>query len=265
MRWLPGGTSSAVHGLRVARPGRSPLRLVLRRYVLPWTADEPEVPGWEASALSFLEGLDVPTPSLVAADPTGASAGVPSVLSTRLPGRCVWQPKDLDDYCRRLAGVLPTIHAFAAPVTRRHRPYYSAAALSPPAWTSQPQLWERVLAVVREPPPAVDHCFIHRDFHAGNVLWRRGRVTGVVDWVSCCIGPPGVDVGHCRHNLVRDLDLDAADRFLATWRAVAGVATYDPYWDLLDLIDWYPDEMDDPRLGPRIEAYAARSLAELGS
>ena len=43
--------------------------------------------------------------------------------------------------------------------------------------------------------------FLHRDFHPGNLLWTDERITGVVDWVSACAGPPEEDIGHCRANL----------------------------------------------------------------
>ena len=52
------------------------------------------------------------------------------------------------------------------------------------------------------PTPEDPRCFIHHDYHPGNVLWERGRVSGVVDWQAACIGPPSVDIGHCRANLL---------------------------------------------------------------
>ena len=83
MRALDGGMSSAVHALDLA-DGRA---LVLRRFVREdWLAEEPDVPAREAAALELLRERPLPTPELVASDPTGAAAGDPAVLMTRLPG-----------------------------------------------------------------------------------------------------------------------------------------------------------------------------------
>lgn len=60
-----------------------------------------------------------------------------------------------------------------------------------------------------------------------------------------CIGPAGVDVGHCRVNLALLHGAWQADEFLERYRHYAGEAFgYDPYWDLVTLIDfayWQPE------------------------
>jgi aminoglycoside phosphotransferase (APT) family kinase protein len=95
VRALEGGTSSAVHALDVVdRAGRSHA-LVLRRFVRPeWLAEEPDAALREAAALDLAAGGDLPVPRLVALDPRGAAIGDgrPAVLTTRQPGRVVWEP-----------------------------------------------------------------------------------------------------------------------------------------------------------------------------
>jgi Ser/Thr protein kinase RdoA (MazF antagonist) len=55
---------------------------------------------------------------------------------------------------------------------------------------------------------------VHGDFHPGNVLWRRGVVSRVVDWQAACTGPAVIDVAQCRVNLLT-IGTDAAERFTA--------------------------------------------------
>jgi aminoglycoside phosphotransferase (APT) family kinase protein len=74
------------------------------------------------------------------------------------------------------------------------------------------------------------------------VLWAGGTISGIVDWSSARIGPPPVDVGHCRSNLVSSLGMAAADRFLAAWLSVAGRAEYDPYWDVVAVLGGFEQE-----------------------
>ena len=93
------------------------------------------------------------------------------------------------------------------------------------------------------PEPAYRACFLHRDYHPVNLLFQDGRISGVVDWVNACVGPAGVDVAHCRGNLVTMYGVAVADRFLDYYQALAGdTFRYDPYWDIASLVDGLPDE-----------------------
>src|SRR5262249_1962847 len=97
--------------------------------------------------------------------------------------------------------------------------------------------------------------------HPGNVLWRRGRVTWIVDWQSARLGSPEADVGHCRSNLVDYFCIEAADRFLARWRALSGRRDSPPYGDVTVVVA-RPDSYGDP--DARLEEWVARTVAVLG-
>jgi aminoglycoside phosphotransferase (APT) family kinase protein len=88
--------------------------------------------------------------------------------------------------------------------------------------------------------PAV---LLHRDFHPGNVLWRRSQVSGVVDWLGCCAGPAAADVGHCRINLLT-LGAEVTGRFTALWERASGTA-YHPWGDLVTIVGFLDDLRDD--------------------
>jgi len=64
----------------------------------------------------------------------------------------------------------------------------------------------------------------------GNVLWSRGWVSGIVDWVNASLGAPEAEAGHCRANLAGHFDQTVADRFLARYQALTGRAGHHPYW-----------------------------------
>jgi aminoglycoside phosphotransferase (APT) family kinase protein len=203
-RWtvMRGGTSSAMYALDVAGAART--TLVLRCHVRPDLKDEaPSTVVREAAALRTVASIDVPTPELVAQDATGAEAGVPAVLMTRLPGRVVWDPSARARWLARLAGVLPALHgAGTDDVDLGRYANYAQTSYEPPAWATSRPVWERAVEIFHGPVLDPERCFVHRDFHPGNVLWHRGRVSGVVDWASACLGPPSVDIGHCRANLL---------------------------------------------------------------
>jgi aminoglycoside phosphotransferase (APT) family kinase protein len=277
VRPIGGGTSSAIHAVDVlARRGApAPLRLVLRSHDnARWLSEEPDLAAREADALTFLARTQVPAPELVACDADGSATGTPAVLMTRLPGRIRWAPpvRTTRSWLSALAAQLPVIHAArpsGIPARRHYRPYNHDVDLRPPAAAMNRALWVRAFDRYRERAPARSGppVFIHRDFHAGNVLWQHGHVAGVVDWIECCLGDPAADVGHCRHNLVNDAGLDTADRFLGAWQAEAGVRDYDLWWDIVTVVDWLPDEPgvewepESAAVVERTETLLARALA----
>jgi aminoglycoside phosphotransferase (APT) family kinase protein len=231
-----GGRSSAVHAVTIEDAGGELHRAVLRCYVRPEVqAEEPDLAAQEATALQVLETSRVPAPRLLAVDPTGSDAGTPAVLMTLLPGRVDWAPGDLDSYLLRLAEPLPAVHDVRVPATtvvRPFRPYELGRELGPPPWTRHRAAWQRAIDLYEGPPPVQEQTFIHRDYHPGNVLWRRRRVTGIVDWQAASIGSPEADVAHCRWNLVEHFSVEVADRFLAAWQSISGRRDYHPYWDV---------------------------------
>ena len=197
--------------------------------------------------MRLLGATDVPAPECIAVEP-------PRLLMTRLPGQLGMDSTGFDV----LARTLKTIHE----VDARPRKYQSwAEGKRPPRW-SDVALWEAAIqAIDREPPPYAP-CFIHRDFHLGNVLWQAGAVTGVVDWVEASTGPGDLDVAHCCTNLAMTHGGDAPERFRDAYRRAGGALTDDPYWQVLDAVGFLPGAVDR---GPgknwrRLEAYVERSL-----
>jgi aminoglycoside phosphotransferase (APT) family kinase protein len=257
-RALEGGTSSAVHRLVLAGTGGARREVVLRRFVLDWVRDEPWAPRTEALALELLAGQSaIAVPRLVASDLDGGRTGTPAILMTALPGRVVWNPDDLDGWLRRIAELLIPIHALPVdPRLADWGPYASEGGV-PPAWTRDRGAWETALELWEAGPPRGDRVFLHRDFHPGNILWTGTEVSGVVDWVSACAGPPEEDVAHCRANLASRHGLEVADRFLRLWLDLTGRDGYDPYYDLTTVVSMSAAD-PDPGIDEFVAAAGAR-------
>jgi aminoglycoside phosphotransferase (APT) family kinase protein len=248
----------ALHSLVVDHRGVRRV-LVLRRYVdHEWVAREPDLASREAKALRLLENVTtLRTPKLVAVDPTGREAGVPAVLMTHLGGREEWKPPSIE----RFAELAPLIHEIRAPRSfRRYARYYTGDALVVPAWSKQPKLWQRAFEIAES--ATVDDataCFIHRDHHAGNVLWSYGRVVGVIDWEPACLGPPAVDFAHVRLNLAAQMGIAAARKYAKQ----PGIEV-DPVWDIVDACDIGTDTLPGVHARRGREAFVADALSELG-
>ncbi|MBO0866026.1 MAG: aminoglycoside phosphotransferase family protein, partial [Mycobacterium sp.] len=115
----------------------------------------------------------------------------------------------------------------------------------PPTGCRNPALWERALQIWHTGEPRYQPRFIHRDFHPGNVLWRRARLTGLVDWANACTGPAGIDIATCRFNLADWAGVAAGEAFVAAYERLTG-QQHHPYWDIAKLVedDW--DLIDAP-------------------
>ncbi|WP_068785927.1 aminoglycoside phosphotransferase family protein, partial [Paenibacillus phocaensis] len=186
----------------------------------------------------------LPSPRWLACDPDGRACGLPSVLMTRLPGRVMLDPADLPGWLDGLARMLAEIHAAEGPpIEWSYFTYNEVSRLDVPVWTRVPGVWQRIIDRVQGPVPSFRPQFIHRDYHPTNVLWQEGVVRGVVDWVNACMGPAGIDTGHCRLNLVQMYGVEAAEVFLHSYLAAARpdrCDVNDPYWDMLCLIEMLP-------------------------
>jgi aminoglycoside phosphotransferase (APT) family kinase protein len=69
------------------------------------------------------------------------------------------------------------------------------AALVPRTPTSlHPVMYRLRDALIESAPSQREVCLVHGDFHYGNVLFDRGRVTAVLDWEIASLGDPLVDV-----------------------------------------------------------------------
>ena len=237
-RRMTGGIVSAVHRLTIDHGSPWDV-VVLRQYehAEPHTAT---LIRNEAATLRAVHDAGLPAPEPIAADADGReSDGHPAILMTRLPGRLDLQPADPEDWLRQIAAMAARIHdvQVAAPPFWRES---DAAGLVVPASATCPALWEAAFAVLRQQAPETATRFLHSDLQHFNLLWRRGRLTGVVDWSTSCTGPADFDIGHCRLNLAVLFGAHWAERLRLAYEAEAGRST-EPWWDLCAITEYDDD------------------------
>ena len=231
-RRMTGGIVAAVHRLTIEYASGRRDVVVLRQCEHYDTAVEREV-----GNLSQVADAGLPAPRLLAVCATGAEAGgYPTILMTRLPGRAELAPADPDRWLGQMADVAVRIHhaTVAAPEYER---WIDPQELTVPATATRPQLWRAMASALMTSEPAYGPRFIHRDFQHFNLLWSRGRLTGVVDWGNAASGPPDIDTGHCRLNLAVLFGAEWAERFRIAYEARAG-RRVDPWWDLYALASY---------------------------
>jgi aminoglycoside phosphotransferase (APT) family kinase protein len=88
---------------------------------------------------------------------------------------------------------------------------------------------------VRSSWPRITACaevLTHSDYWSGNVVWRDGELTGIVDWSGEARGRRGFDVGWCRLDLYLLFGAPIADAFLAAYEDAIGHPLTDiALWD----------------------------------
>jgi aminoglycoside phosphotransferase (APT) family kinase protein len=238
VRRLTGGITSAMHLLAIESADGERHDVVLRGWI-----DDDHIEGAdrvmrESHILEQLAVSDLPTPNVLAIDPTGSRCGSPSLLMSRLSGRIELTPRNPELWLEELVAMLVRIHAadVAAPVADS---WLNRERLIIPEWTKRRHLWRDAIALMDEEPPKGDVTFIHHDYQPFNVLWKRGRISGVVDWIFGSTGSPSMDVGHCRLNLAVLYSSERASRFLELYESASG-RKVDPWWDVHELLVYLP-------------------------
>lgn len=199
-------------------------------------------PSREERVLRALDGLGGLAPVWLAGDLVGRWSQLPTSLTSWLDGRPDITPADPTAWARELGRGLAAVHAVPAGRLTElpsvfDRSGGSPDTLSGPLAEEVRARWQEILAA-----PQV---LAHADFWSGNVVWRDGRLNGIVDWSDAARGPRGFDLGWCRLDLVLLFDEAIADEFLAAYEAASSEAVGEVHlWDC-----WA----------------AARSAAEVGS
>ncbi|MFI1650892.1 phosphotransferase family protein [Streptomyces avidinii] len=250
---LRGGWTSQMRRLDLDGGPDGRRSLVLRSFVRPFYLRHAEgLLTREATVLRLLGDTDVPAAALVAVDATAQYCDHPSLLMSLLPGTVRLDDRGADDRAELLARQLVGIHRLPVPAHRRPRTYQAWASperVTPPAATGRPGLWRLAVDVIRGDAPPHQGCFLHRDFHPGNVLFTGTdgdlRISGVVDWVETSWGPADLDVAHCSTALALLHGVPAGMRFADRYVAAGGTLAEDPaahlYWRLLDALGFAPD------------------------
>lgn len=158
---------------------RSPHSVVTKLY-----RDGDDTAPSEWRRLEFAQRVTAPVPKPIAADLESAWFRCPAVVMSRLPGRPDVTPKDTDSWVAGLAQTLAQLHQTPLDGAEDALPPPTPTETwEPPAGEHDPLVAAAVGAVTaRLPSLSSERVFAHGDFHPGNVLWHRGRISGVVDW-----------------------------------------------------------------------------------
>lgn len=278
-RRLTGGVNSAVHRLTVERHGTRTF-VVLRQYpagsVALRTAMEEEI-----ANLKVVAGSGLPVPTILATDVDGAvNCGTPSLLMTRLPGHVDLNPAEHRSWIEGIAEFAARLHSvdLPAPTFRAWTDSWIAprGQFQVPVGAQKPAVWKAAFDAMESPPPEDEAVFLHCDYLPVNLLWSRGKITGITDWNSIHRGSRAIDVGQCRRYLASLYSPDWAEELRSLYESITGVPLH-PWWDLYSLLHHDDDgpqsisrqvagrrPVDASGMTARVEIAVGQALQRLG-
>jgi aminoglycoside phosphotransferase (APT) family kinase protein len=228
----------------------------------------------EQRVLRALDGLGGLAPVLLGGDLDGHWSEHPTSLISWLDGEADITPTDPERWARELGRALACVHGVANNELEDLPSVFDGrgarAELNGPLAVEVRSRWSQMIA-----PPAV---FTHADYWSGNVVWRDGSITGIVDWAGAARGPRGFDLGWCRLDLVLLFDERIADACLAAYEATIGQAlggvVLSDAWAVArshDVVEsWTPNyaplgrgDLDEHELRRRHSLWTARLLEQM--
>ncbi|QEU96715.1 phosphotransferase family protein [Streptomyces kanamyceticus] len=287
---LHGGITAEIRRLTIGSRDGGARELVLRTFVDPFfVAAAESLLTREARTLTLLAETGVPTPSLVAVDPTAEHCEYPALLMTHVAGRTILDDEGLEARVPVLASQLVAIHAVRpAEQPKEYEALTTADTVVPPKGADA-AAWTAAINVIRKPPPPYEGRFLHRDFQPGNVLFDAppsrtadARITGVIDWPGSCWGPADLDVAHCSTILAALHGPAWGLRFAEAYEAAGGVLAAAPserlYWLVRDGLAFSEDvrpvarawrkagrpELTTRTVEERLDAYVTSLMDALG-
>lgn len=200
-------------------------------------------------------------------------------MQTRLPGRTHWPEAIPAARAAQLGQALARIHECRppreVPSSRSWVEAFLAAERPPPPFAGTHHAAGAIWAVLRSVGLRAfegEDVLLHADFHAGNTLWRRGRLSGVVDWETVEAGPRGRDLGYAR----LDCTLTGGPAMAAALTEGYGGETRQLwFWELLAALEaaafhreWLPawrtlglTDLSLRMVRARLDAFVVRALA----
>ncbi|MEY2418388.1 MAG: hypothetical protein QOG90_1068 [Actinomycetota bacterium] len=216
---MGGGGSADAYDVTLDRP---PSRVVVKVFR---EGDDSAPQEW--SRLQFAQRVTMPVPEPVAVDLESTWFGRPAFVMSRLSGRPIVDPKDVDAWLTSLARALTELHETAVDGAEDAltRPPLAETWRPPPG--EHDALFARAVNAVTAHLPSLtsEHVFTHGDFNPSNVLWSRGRISGVVDWSAARLDSRWSELAYCRGAVCLLAGPDIADRLGHAYTDIVGCAS----------------------------------------
>ncbi|HET9979052.1 MAG TPA: phosphotransferase [Ktedonobacterales bacterium] len=278
---LQGGVSARMTALGIEDEAGSVQKVIVRQHGPADRARNPDIAHDEFLLLTALRAAGLPSPTPLDFDETGELLGGPGVVIEYIEGETDFAPAHRDNYLQQ----------FAAQLARIHRVDVSAYDLA--FLPLQAETWARIITSrperlddslnegrIRDALEAVwpwpqrnPSRVLHGDYWPGNILWRDGRLVGIIDWEDAALGDPLADLAISRLDMLWALDMEAMERFTEIYVSLTGIDLDAlPCWDLCaalrpagQISAWASSSAIGDRMRERHRTFVARAFERLAA
>jgi len=234
---MTGGVSAQLTGLELLLPDGQTQKLVVRCHGEADRRRNPVIAADEFRLLQTLQTAGFPAPTPYALDLSCTILPIPYMVIQHMEGETDFAPRNLPGVLAQMAANLAQLHritsadfalAFLPQQTTRYKDRPLALDLS----LGEGRIRD-ALEAARPLPQRNRPMLLHGDYWPGNILWRDGKLVGVIDWEDACVGDPLSDVGNCRLEILWAYGAEAVEVFTRCYRGNTTADFADmPYWDL---------------------------------
>lgn len=217
--------------LTFTKPPSPPHRVVVKIYADD-KLDRAKYAAREYAALDLLRVHSVRCPIPILLDTDASVLPSPGIVTERLTGKPSLEYRNDAHRVRELAETLAHIHAIE-PSPSQERLFMDSDEeavyfLHGEKWREMMQAHpdgEEVYRVCHELHEAYRpqmRRLVHLDFWSGNLLWNKGKLTGVVDWEEAAVGNPVYDLAYFQMDLRNVGGQELVDNFTDEYRNASG-------------------------------------------
>ena len=276
---LKGGVSARVTVLEIEGSDGPAQRMVVRRHGGADLERNPQIAADEFKLLSMLRAVGLPVPVPYHLDQSGKIFSTPYVVLEYIEGKSEFAPTDLADMILQFATQLCRIHgvdstsadlAFLPEVEA----IYAEKFRERPAKVDESLDEGRIRGVLEAAWPLPRRnasVLLHGDYWPGNVLWKDGRLVGVIDWEEAGLGDPLADLANSRLEVLWAFGIDAMHSFTYHYELMVSIDFTDlPYWDLcaalrpaFKIAEWAGDDATERRMRAGHRLFVTQALEKL--
>jgi aminoglycoside phosphotransferase (APT) family kinase protein len=239
---LNGGVSASMTLVTTRAADNNTKKWVVRQLSGETLSIRPYALTIENSLMKILHHHQIPVPIPVHLDERGEVFGIPTLLLEYLEGEMDFSPRSLPGRIEELAGVVAKIHTVTLDEIRDTKVPKLSSSIEqlcgdlremPDEFIEETNIREK-LKMHWPPRYRNPDSLLHGDIWNGNILWRGGHISGIIDWEDAWIGDPLLDVAGVRLDLACEFGFEYAEQFTACYTGLIKIDTRClPQWDLV--------------------------------
>ena len=214
---LKGGVSAQVTALETLRSDGQTQKMIVRQYGDVDLKHNPQIAADEFKLLHLLHSVGLATPMPYHLDQSGEIFSTPYIVIEYIAGETEFAPSNLPDLIFQLATHLSRIHqvdgskldvSFLPKLEQRYAEKLRARPANVDDSLDEGPIRDALEAVWPFPQRNLA-VLLHGDFWPGNILWKVGRLVGVIDWEDAAVGDPLADVANSRLEILWAFGIEA--------------------------------------------------------